>query len=67
MVTNVLTDEKSFKIKIVKDIYISLRDISEAQQIADLISSRESQMTTFGQMTSVYSEVEQLIHNSIGE
>jgi hypothetical protein len=24
-------------------------------------------MTTFGQMTSVYSEVEQLIHNSIGE
>ena len=54
-------------IKIVKDIYISLRDIDEAQQIADLISRRESQMTTFGQMTSVYSEVEQLIHNSIGE
>jgi hypothetical protein len=44
-------------LRVVKDIYVNLRDIEEAEQIADLIASRESQITTFGKMTSVYTEV----------
>jgi len=56
MVTNSLI-EKSFRLRVVKDIYVNLRDIEEAEQIADLIASRESKITTFGKMTSVYTEV----------
>ena len=41
-----------------KDIYLDLRSVDEAEQIADLIASRESQITTFGKMTSVFTEVE---------
>ena len=58
MVTKSLGDEKSFRLRIVKDVYLDLLDINEAEQIADIIASRESQMTTFGRMTSVYTEVE---------
>ena len=57
MVTKSLGDEKSFRLRIVKDVYLDLLDINEAEQIADIIASRESQMTTFGRMTSVYTEV----------
>jgi hypothetical protein len=56
MVTN-LSAETPFRLRVVKDIYLNLRDIGEAEQIAELIASRESQMTTFGKMTSVYTEV----------
>jgi hypothetical protein len=59
MVTNSLV-EKPFRLRVVKDIYVNLRDIEEAEQIADLIASRESQITTFGKMTSVYTEVESI-------
>ena len=59
MVTNSLV-EKSFRLRVVKDIYVNLRDIEEAEQIADLIASRESQMTTLGNLTSVYTEVSEL-------
>jgi hypothetical protein len=58
MVTKLLSDEKSFRLRIVKDIYLDLLDIDEAEQVAEIIASRESQMTTFGKMTSVYTEVE---------
>jgi hypothetical protein len=34
--------------------------MNEAEQIADLIASRESQMTTLGNLTSVYTEVSEL-------
>jgi hypothetical protein len=60
MVTKSLGDEKSFRLRIVKDVYLDLLDINEAEQIADIIASRESQMTTFGRMTSVYTEVESI-------
>jgi hypothetical protein len=60
MVTKLLSDEKSFRLRIVKDVYLDLLDINEAEQIADIIASRESQMTTFGRMTSVYTEVESI-------
>lgn len=60
MVTNLLSDEKSFRLRIVKDIYLDLLDINEAEQVAEIIASRESQMTTFGKMTSVYTEVESI-------
>jgi hypothetical protein len=59
MVTN-LSAEKPFRLRVVKDIYLNLRDVGEAEQIAELIASRESQMTTFGKMTSVYTEVESI-------
>jgi hypothetical protein len=59
MVTKSLT-ETSFRLRVVKDIYLDLRSIDEAEQIAELIASRESQMTTFGKMTSVYTEVESI-------
>lgn len=52
--------EKPFRLRVVKDIYVNLRDIDEAEQIAEIIASRESQMTTFGKMTSVYTEVESI-------
>jgi hypothetical protein len=58
MVTKLLSDEKSFRLRIVKDIYLDLLDVNEAEQVAEIIASRESQMTTFGKMTSVYTEVE---------
>jgi hypothetical protein len=57
MATKSLT-EKSFRLRVVKDIYLDLRSLDEAEQIAELIACRESQMTTFGKMTSVYTEVE---------
>ena len=60
MVTKYLDREKSFKVRIVKDIYLDLLNIDEAEQIAEIIASRESQMTTFGKMTSVYTEVESI-------
>jgi hypothetical protein len=60
MVTKLLSDEKSFRLRIVKDIYLDLLDIDEAEQVAEIIASRESQMTTFGKMTSVYTEVESI-------
>jgi hypothetical protein len=60
MVTKLLSDEKSFRLRIVKDVYLDLLDINEAEQIADIIASRESQMKTFGRMTSVYTEVESI-------
>jgi hypothetical protein len=56
MVTKSST-EIPFRLRVVKDIYVNLRDVSEAEQIAEIIASRESQMTTFGKMTSVYTEV----------
>jgi hypothetical protein len=52
--------EKPFRLRVVKDIYVNLRDVYEAEQIAEIIASRESQMTTFGKMTSVYTEVESI-------
>ena len=52
--------EMPFRLRVVKDIYVNLRDIDEAEQIAEIIASRESQMTTFGKMTSVYTEVESI-------
>ena len=58
MVTKLLSDEKSFRLRIVKDIYLDLLNINEAEQVAEIIASRESQMTTFGKMTSVHTEVE---------
>ena len=60
MVTKSFSDEKSFRLRIVKDVYLDLLDLNEAEQIADIIASRESQMTTFGKMTSVYTEVESI-------
>ena len=57
METKYLDREKSFKVRIVKDIYLDLLNIDEAEQIADLISSRESKITTLGSMTSIYTEV----------
>ena len=58
METKLLAKESSFRLRIVKDIYLDLRSVDEAEQIADLIASRESQITTFGKMTSVFTEVE---------
>ena len=52
--------ETTFLLKIVKEVYVNLKDINEAEQIADMISNRESEMTTLGNLTSVYTEVEQL-------
>lgn len=56
MATN-LSVEQPFRLRVVKDIYVNLRDIDEAEQIAEIIASRESKITTFGKMTSVYTEV----------
>ena len=60
MVTKYLDSEKQFKVRVVKDIYLDLLSMNEAEQIADLIASRESQMTTLGNLTSVYTEVSEL-------
>jgi hypothetical protein len=60
MATKYLDSEKQFKVRVVKDIYLDLLSINEAEQIADLIASRESQMTTLGNLTSVYTEVSEL-------
>ena len=59
MATN-LSIEQPFRLRVVKDIYVNLRDIDEAEQIADLISSRESKITTLGSMTSIYTEVTEI-------
>jgi len=60
MVTKYLDSEKQFKVRVVKDIYLDLLSMNEAEQIADLIASRESHMTTLGNLTSVYTEVSEL-------
>ena len=60
MVTKYLDSEKQFKVRIVKDIYLDLLSMNEAEQIADLIASRESQITTLGNLTSVYTEVSEI-------
>ena len=60
MVTKYLDSEKQYKLRIVKDIYLDLLNLNEAEQIADLIASRESQTTTLGNLTSVYTEVIEL-------
>jgi hypothetical protein len=60
MATKYLDSEKQFKVRVVKDIYLDLLSINEAEQIADLIASRESQMTTLGNLTSVYTEVSEI-------
>ncbi len=60
MATKYLDSEKQFKVRVVKDIYLDLLNMNEAEQIADLIASRESQMTTLGNLTSVYTEVSEL-------
>ena len=60
MATKYLDSEKQFKVRVVKDIYLELLSMNEAEQIADLIASRESQMTTLGNLTSVYTEVSEL-------
>jgi|688.fasta_scaffold33476_16 hypothetical protein len=60
MATKYLDSEKQFKVRVVKDIYLDLLSMNEAEQIADLIASRESQMTTLGNLTSVYTEVSEL-------
>jgi len=60
MVTKYLDKERSFKVRIVKDVYLDLMNIDEAEQIADLISFRESRITTLGNMTSIYTEVTEI-------
>lgn len=60
MATKYLDSEKQYKLRIVKDIYLDLLNLNEAEQIADLIASRESQTTTLGNLTSVYTEVIEL-------
>ena len=60
MATKYLDNEKQYKLRIVKDIYLDLLNLNEAEQIADLIASRESQTTTLGNLTSVYTEVIEL-------
>lgn len=60
MATKYLDSEKQFKVRVVKDIYLDLLSMNEAEQIADLIASRESNMTTLGNLTSVYTEVSEL-------
>ena len=60
MVTKYLDSEKQYKVRIIKDVYLDLLSINEAEQIADLIASRESQMTTLGSLTSVYTEVSEV-------
>jgi hypothetical protein len=60
MATKYLDSEKQFKVRVVKDIYLDLLSMNEAEQIAELIASRESQMTTLGNLTSVYTEVSEL-------
>ena len=58
MVTNQLITEQTYRVRVVKDVYLNLIDINEAEQVADLIANRESQIPTFGQVTSVFTEVE---------
>jgi hypothetical protein len=60
MVTKSLEYEQTYKLRIVKDIYVNLRDLNEAEQIADMIALRESSLTTFGKMSTVYTEVEEI-------
>jgi ERCC4-type nuclease len=48
------------KVNGINKINLDLLSMNEAEQIADLIASRESQMTTLGNLTSVYTEVSEL-------
>lgn len=51
--------ETKFLLRVIKDVYVDLKDINEANQIAEMIADRESKHTVFGNMTSVYTEVVQ--------
>jgi len=52
--------ETPFLLRVVKEIYIDLNNIDEANQIVNLMANRESLNTVFGKMTTVFTEVEQL-------
>lgn len=54
--------ETQFLLRVVKEIYIDLNSIEEANQIAELVANRESLNTVFGNLTTVFTEVEQLQH-----
>jgi uncharacterized protein YacL (UPF0231 family) len=60
MVTKSLEHEQTYKLRIVKDIYVDLKNLKEAEQIADMIALRESSYTTFGKMSTVYTEIEEI-------
>lgn len=51
----------NFKLKIVKEIILGLDSKTEAEQIADLLASREN--TNFvGNLSYIYTEIEELEH-----
>jgi hypothetical protein len=46
-----------FLLRVIKDVYVDLKSDDEANQVAELLASRESHDSFLGNMTSVYTEV----------
>lgn len=53
-------DNSKYKIKIVKECYIDAESDTEAEQIADILVSRESRSFTFGGAMLIFSETERV-------
>lgn len=51
--------ETKYCIKLIKETYIDAENINEAEQIAEIMTVRESNTSIFGNLVSVYTEVEQ--------
>lgn len=49
---------KQYKIKIVKETFIDLESDREAEQVADLLASRENKSVGIGTLTFVYADYE---------
>lgn len=55
--------ETKFCLRLIKETYVSAKDYDEAYQIAEMMVSRESEHTMFGNLVTVITEVEELVTN----
>jgi hypothetical protein len=55
--------ETKFCLRMIKETYIDAENRNEAEQIAEILSQRESNEKVFGRLVTIYTEVEEVSNN----